>query len=85
MDKVYVIWDPLLERVVCVHSSEEEECKLCEKAREDMKNTYYYLHGKWFSIDSKIELCYCGNPVDMSNTDCIEYSLCQEHKFKDEE
>lgn len=24
-------------------------------------------------------LCYCGNPVDISNPDCIEFGLCEEH------
>ena len=23
--------------------------------------------------------CYCGAPIDMSNPDCVEFSLCEEH------
>ncbi len=23
--------------------------------------------------------CYCGNPIDSTNPDCVEHSLCQEH------
>jgi hypothetical protein len=77
--KVYVIWNPLHERVVCVHSSEELDCKYCIEEREKIKGTAYSLGGKWFEVDSDDKLCYCGNPVDTSDPDCVEYSLCKEH------
>ena len=77
--KVYVIWNPLHERVVCVHSSENKHCKLCDDEREKIKNTGYFLEGKWFSVDSGQKLCYCGSEIDSSNPDCIEFSLCEEH------
>ena len=79
MNKVYVRWNPLYERVVCVHSSEEMECKKCIKAREDLESTPYSLEGEWFKIDSDSKLCYCGNPVDETNPDCVEFDLCKEH------
>jgi hypothetical protein len=81
MNKVYVIWNPLYERVVCVHSSDGLECKKCIEERENLKDTGYSLEGKWFEIDSGNNLCYCGNPVDTTNPDCIEYNLCGEHSM----
>jgi hypothetical protein len=51
MNKVYVIWNPLHEKVVCVHSSEELECLHCIEEREKVKDTAYSLEGKWFKID----------------------------------
>jgi hypothetical protein len=79
MSKVYVIWNPLYERVVCVHSSEESKCRKCIEERENIKDTSYSLEGKWFEIDSDNKVCYCGNPVDKTNPDCVEYDLCKEH------
>ena len=79
--KVYVRWNPLYERVVCVHSSEDLECIHCIEVREEIKDTPYSLQGKWFELDSDDELCYCGNPVDTSNPDCVTYNLCKEHEL----
>ena len=31
---VYVIYDPLLERVVCVHDEEDMDCEMCVEVRE---------------------------------------------------
>jgi hypothetical protein len=81
MSKVYVIWNPLHERVVCVHSSDELECKKCIEERNNVKGTAYSLEGEWFEIDSDEKLCYCGNPVDMTDPDCVEYNLCKEHSM----
>lgn len=52
MDKVYVRWNPLHERVVCVHTNEDDSCPACDKAREDIKNSPYFLEGNWFKVDS---------------------------------
>ena len=79
MNKVYVRWNPLHEKVVCVHSSEESECIHCIEEREKVKGTAYSLEGKWFEVDSNNKLCYCGNPVDGSDPDCTTYGLCREH------
>lgn len=79
MNKVYVIWNPLHERVVCAHSSEDKTCKKCEAEREAVSNTAYSLAGKWIEVDSDEELCYCGSRIDETNPDCIEYKLCKEH------
>jgi hypothetical protein len=81
MNKVYVIWNPLYERVVCVHSSDELECDKCIEESKKIINTPYTLNGKWFEIDSNNNLCYCGNQVDMTNPDCVEYNLCKEHSM----
>jgi hypothetical protein len=43
--------------------------------------TAYSLEGKWFEVDSNSKLCYCGNPVDISNPDSLEYNLCKEHEM----
>jgi hypothetical protein len=77
--RVYVRWNPLYERVVCVHSAEDIYCKHCNEEWEKIKNTPYSLEGKWFEVDSDDKLCYCGNPVDTSNPDCVEFNLCKEH------
>jgi len=79
MNKVYVKWNPLHEKVICVHSKEDEECELCEEAYEALKNTPYFISCEWFSIGDGAKLCYCGNEVDKTNPDCIEFGLCSEH------
>lgn len=35
MKKVYVTWDPLLEKVICVHDEPDMWCKDCKKANKD--------------------------------------------------
>jgi len=32
-----------------------------------------------YEMDGK--LCYCGNPVDTSNSDCVTFNLCKEHQM----
>lgn len=32
-----------------------------------------------YEMDGK--LCYCGNPVDTSNPDCVTFNLCREHQM----
>jgi len=58
---------------------DELDCKKCVVEREKIKDTAYSLEGEWFEIDSDRDLCYCGNPVDISNPDCATYNLCKEH------
>ena len=42
--KVYVIYDPLLEKVVCVHALPNVECPDCKLVRDNRNNTnVYYL------------------------------------------
>jgi hypothetical protein len=41
--KVYVIFDPLLERVVCVHEEADMECKDCKELGVERGKTAYYL------------------------------------------
>jgi len=38
---VYVIYDPLYERVVCVHDESEKECEICELIQKERKGAYY--------------------------------------------
>lgn len=44
--KVYVIYDPLYEKVVCVHQMPNIDCKYCKPIREGREkddDNYYYL------------------------------------------
>jgi hypothetical protein len=36
---------------------------------------------KDFSERWELKLCYCGNPVDTSNPDCVMFNLCEEHQM----
>lgn len=51
MNKVYVKWNTLHEKVVCVHTDEDSTCPACEKAWEDIKHTGYCLKGDWFEVN----------------------------------
>lgn len=31
------------------------------------------------SKEMKRTNCYCGNPIDTTNPDCVEFNLCKEH------
>ena len=75
MDKVFVKWNPLHERVICVHLDELGECKKCIEARESLKTTPYSVEGKWFLINSDDELCECGNSIDNKTPDAM--GLCE--------
>ena len=47
--KVFVNWDPMLEEVVCVHTTEEGTCEKCQKII-DKNRTTYQLAGDWFEV-----------------------------------
>jgi len=51
--RVYVQWDPLYEKVLCVHEKPNKRCKVCKKAEKD-GNGYqrgtYQIEEKSFSI-----------------------------------
>ena len=39
---VFVTWDPLLERVLCVHKKQDSTCEVCDRvARKNSKSTYW--------------------------------------------
>jgi hypothetical protein len=38
---VYVIYDPLYEKVVCVHDEPEKECEICVPIQKERKGAYY--------------------------------------------
>lgn len=40
---VYVTWNPLHEKVVCVHSNQDEWCDDCEAASKLLEDTTYFL------------------------------------------
>lgn len=41
--KVYVIYDPLLERVICVHEEPDMECKDCKELSIEREKSAYHL------------------------------------------
>jgi len=44
---VFVTWDPLYERVVCVHDKLDSECKKCKKIRKKRDGAYYLETSKF--------------------------------------
>jgi hypothetical protein len=50
---VYVKYDPVLEGVICVHSSADEWCEKCRKVEEENKKHSYWVSGDWFEIQSR--------------------------------
>ena len=48
---VFVNWDPLLERVVCVHSKRESTCKKCEKILKEDRSAYHLVVNKFLVKD----------------------------------
>jgi len=59
MKKVYVTWDPLLEKIVCVHDEPDMMCKDCKKASKD-KDGYvrgtYQLEQNEFNVKTGKQL-----------------------------
>jgi hypothetical protein len=52
---VYVIYDPLHEKVVCVHDEPEKSCLLCELINEERdKLRKYYLEEHKHLIQTKL-------------------------------
>ncbi len=51
---VYVIYDPLYERVVCVHDEPEKECEICEPIQKE-RNGAYYLEELKHLIQTKLK------------------------------
>ena len=49
--KVYVIYDPLLEKVICVHAEPDAECKVCKRKYEEEPNAYF-LEEQEFKVKS---------------------------------
>jgi hypothetical protein len=53
MYRVFVIWDPLLEKVICVHESEDIQCEKCKEILERAKKDgAYYPEGDWFEVNN---------------------------------
>jgi hypothetical protein len=47
--KVYVKWDPVLEEVICVHSTEDSACEKCIAVYAKNINLSY-VAGDWFDV-----------------------------------
>ena len=51
MKYIYVTYDPLLEKVLCVHKTFASECKLCKKISEKrIEDGRYHLIRQRFKI-----------------------------------
>jgi hypothetical protein len=48
---VFVNWDPLYERVVCVHKKENSTCKKCEKILNENRGAYHLVVNKFLIKD----------------------------------
>ncbi len=51
--KVYVTYNPLNERVVCVHSEEDKYCEKCVKEREGLEGSGYFLEEFEMEVETK--------------------------------
>lgn len=38
---VYIIYDPLNERIICVHNKTNVECRKCKKIRKENRDAYH--------------------------------------------
>jgi hypothetical protein len=52
---VYVIYDPLYERVVCVHDEPEKECEICKLIEKERNNHLYPLQEHKHLIQTKLK------------------------------
>jgi len=51
--KVFVNWDPALEQVICVHTTEDGQCEKCKKIMEEReKERCYHVEGDWFEVQT---------------------------------
>lgn len=48
--KVFVKWDPILEEVICVHSTEDGTCEKCISVYNENIRHSYWVGGDWFNI-----------------------------------
>jgi len=66
--KVYVIYDPLYEKIVCVHDKPDMDCCICIKAQERHKKEFdvdlYPLEEQEFEIQSGNKLI----PIKLKDT-----------------
>jgi hypothetical protein len=44
---VFVTWDPLFERVVCVHEKQQSTCKDCDKILNQKRGAYHLVVNKY--------------------------------------
>ena len=50
--KVYVKFDPLYERVICVHEVEDQSCPACQKIYDEDRKCYH-VEGNWYEVNPK--------------------------------
>lgn len=54
--RVFVKWDPLFEKIVCVHRFQNDECIECKDfdKKRKKKGSCYWIEGKWFKVRERI-------------------------------
>ena len=50
LEYVWVSWDPLHERVICVHSEDNMVCDECNKVRNSPNRGHYHIFSNKFKI-----------------------------------
>lgn len=64
--KVYVIYNSLNEKVICVHEKPNMECATCVREQEYLKGSLYYLTEHEFDVAPSIETMR-DNKIDQIN------------------
>jgi len=77
---VYIIYDPLLEKVLCVHTKPNTSCPVCDKAEYRKRESYHLEECK-----KKVRLPkgknppWCDSLSHCKNQRCTDY-ICPSHK-----
>jgi len=64
---------------ICIEDSVGEDFKWADGFKRF--KDFLLNHLKAVPNNSLPKKCYCGNPVDESNSDCVEFNLCRDHKM----
>ena len=71
-----------LDNWVSVHYKEPKTMEYMDKHNIPTKLITVTYNDKTIeSYEINGKLCYCGNPVDTSNPDCVTFNLCKEHQM----
>lgn len=64
--KVYIKYNSLNERVICVHEKPNMECVICIEEEKNLKGSYYYLTEYEFEVVPSVETIR-DNKIDQIN------------------
>ena len=67
MKNVYVIYDPLYEKVLCVHDEEDMECEICKPIRDER----WKKGGPYFLQSHECEIKYSKEKIRDNQIDKI--------------